>query len=178
MGFSRINAGRDLPGDVNVIIEISANSAPVKYEIDKDIDSITVDRILSTAMHYPCNYGYVPQTLCDDGDPLDVLVLSPHPLMVGSVIRVRPIGVLSMTDESGGDDKMLAVPISKLTNLYDHVREPADLEQGLLNMIGHFFSHYKDLEANKWAKVKDWGGSEQAAQVLHDSVKLYESDFA
>ncbi|MBF13179.1 MAG: inorganic diphosphatase [Legionellales bacterium] len=173
MGFSRIDAGREVPGDVNVIVEIAADSSPVKYEIDKNSDSIMVDRILSTAMHYPCNYGYVPQTLCDDGDPLDVLVLSPHPLLVGSVVRVRPIGVLSMTDESGGDDKMLAVPISKLTTIYDHIREPADLGKGILDMIGHFFSHYKDLEANKWAKVRDWGGSDLAAQVLQKSIEMY-----
>ena len=176
MGFSRITAGENMPDEVNVIIEISANSQPVKYEISKELDAVCVDRFLSTAMHYPCNYGYVPQTLCDDGDPIDVLVLTPHPLIVGSVVCVRPIGVLQMTDESGGDDKILAVPVSKLTKDYDYVREPSDLSQGLLDSIGHFFSHYKDLEANKWAKVKDWGGVDKAKKILSLSVEMYQSE--
>ena len=173
MSLNAINPGKDVPNDINVIIEIAANSAPVKYEVDKDSGALFVDRFLSTPMFYPANYGYVPQTLSDDGDPVDVLVVTPHPLLAGSVIRCRPVGVLNMTDEAGADAKILAVPISKLTKEYDDVKTYRDLSDGLIKSIVHFFEHYKDLETEKWVKIEDWSGPEAAHKEILASVELY-----
>ena len=170
MSLSDVKIGDNAPNEVNVIIEISANQAPVKYEIDKDTSMLHVDRFLSTAMHYPCNYGYIPQTLCDDGDPYDVLVITPYPIQAGSVITVRPIGVMVMTDEAGQDNKMLAVPISKLTKEYDHIQNPSDIAPAFLQKISHFFEHYKDLESEKWVKVDRWLDSEFAINDLKKSM--------
>jgi inorganic pyrophosphatase len=139
MSYNDIPAGKDLPNDINVIIEIPANHDPIKYEVDKDSDAIFVDRFVATPMFYPANYGYVPQTLSEDGDPLDVLVVAPYPVMPGSVIRSRVVGVLKMSDESGIDAKLLAVPHSKLTKIYDHVEEIEDLDQLLVQQIAHYF---------------------------------------
>jgi len=173
MILDRVNAGRDIPNDLNVIIEISANADPVKYEVDKETGALFVDRFLGTAMHYPCNYGYIPNTLCEDGDPLDVLVVTPFPLVTGCVVRCRPLGMLNMTDEKGEDAKLVAVPIKKQCPTYDKVESVADLPRILLDQIAHFFEHYKDLEPGKWAKVGDWGGLTEAIREIQQSVERY-----
>jgi inorganic pyrophosphatase len=165
MSFEKIPAGKSLPDDFNVVIEIPMNSG-IKYEIDKDTDALYVDRLVSVAMHYPCNYGYIPNTLCGDGDAADVLVVFPQPVQAGSVIRCRPLGVLKMTDEAGEDAKIVAVPHSKLTPIYDNVKSLSDLPEITLKQIEHFFEHYKDLEKGKWVKVAGWGDLEEARQEI------------
>jgi len=167
MNLDRVTPGRDVPNDVNVIVEIPMNADPIKYEIDKATGALFVDRFMSTAMHYPCNYGYVPHTLSGDGDPVDVLVISPLPLISGVVVRCRPIGMLRMQDEAGDDTKVLAVPIEKLTSVYRQVKSPRDVPQAQLAAITHFFQHYKDLEKGKWVKVVGWEGP----QAARDEVK-------
>lgn len=174
MSLDRVDTGKDVPNNVNVIIEIPAHSDPVKYEVDKDSGAVFVDRFMATAMFYPCNYGYVPHTLSEDGDPVDVLVVTPHALISGSVIRVRPVGVLKMTDESGVDAKILAMPISKLTDRYDHIQNISDVPESLLNQISHFFEHYKDLEKNKWVKIDGWGDIEDAKKEILSSIKRFD----
>lgn len=174
MNVDNIPAGKSVPDDINVIIEIPQNADPVKYEVDKDSGALLVDRFMFTAMHYPCNYGFVPHTLCGDGDPADVLVVAPFGVVPGSVVRCRPVGVLEMSDEAGEDAKIVAVPVSKLTPLYDHVHEPSDLPPLLLEQIGHFFEHYKDLEKGKWVKVEGWKGAEAARKELTDAVARHE----
>jgi len=169
-----VSSGSNLPNEINVIIEIPANSDPVKYELDKDTGAMFVDRFMSTAMHYPCNYGYVPHTLSADGDPVDVLVLTPYPLISGSVIRVRPVGVLKMTDESGDDAKVLAVPVDKLCKTYRSVQNFRDLSGEVLNRISHFFEHYKDLDEGKWVRVDGWYGIDEAKEEIMASVKMYQ----
>ncbi|MDF3054940.1 MAG: ppa [Gammaproteobacteria bacterium] len=173
MSYANVSPGKNPPDDVNAIIEIPANSAPVKYEIDKETNTLMVDRFLSTAMFYPCNYGYIPQTLSDDGDPLDLMVLTPEPLVHGSVIRCRPVGMLMMTDEAGIDAKILAVPVSKLTKRYDHVLSMDDLPRDQLAAIEHFFEQYKALESNKWVKVEGWKGLEVAQKEIMDGINRY-----
>lgn len=170
MDTTQISAGKDVPNDINVIIEIPAHSDPVKYEVDKDSGALFVDRFMATCMHYPCNYGYIPNTLSDDGDPADVLVVTPFPLVHGAVIRVRPVGMLKMTDESGEDAKILAVPVDKLSVLYRNVQQAEDLPALLLEQISHFFEHYKDLEAGKWVKVDGWADADAAKQEILDSI--------
>ncbi len=170
MSFSSIGPGKSVPDDVNVIIEIPAQSDPIKYEVDKDSGAIFVDRFMGTTMRYPCDYGYIPGTLAEDGDPLDMLVVTPFPLIPGAVIRCRPVAVLFMEDESGKDEKLIGVPVSKLTPLYDHVQGPDDLPQLLREQIKHFFEHYKDLEPGKWVKVAGWDGAEAAKKAILDSV--------
>ena len=170
MGLDLVKAGKDVPNDINVIIEISANGDPIKFEVDKDSGAVFVDRFLGTAMHYPCNYGYVPHTMAGDGDPVDVLVVSPFPLQPGVVIRCRPVGMLKMEDESGIDAKVVAVPVSKLTPLYDKVQTTDDLPELLLKQISHFFEHYKDLEPGKWVKVKGWGTVEDAREEIMSGI--------
>ncbi len=170
MSLNNVSSGKDIPNDVNVIIEIPALSEPVKYEVDKDSGALFVDRFIGTAMHYPCNYGYIPNTLSDDGDPADVLVITPIPLRAGSVVRCRFIGVLDMTDESGRDEKLLAVPIAKMTAEYNHIKEATDLPPSILDKIKHFFEHYKDLEAGKWVKVEGWGNAAKAEQTIEKAV--------
>lgn len=174
MGLKDITCGKDVPNEINVVIEIPMQAAPVKYEVDKDTGALLVDRFMTTAMFYPANYGYVPQTLSDDGDPVDVLVVTPHPLISGSVIRCRPVGMLKMTDESGEDAKVLAVPVNKLTKLYDAVNDYQALPQPLLASIEHFFTHYKDLEEGKWVKVEGWKGPEAALEEIKSSVARHE----
>lgn len=173
MSLNTVPAGKHLPDDINVIIEIPANSPPVKYEVDKDSGALFVDRFMATAMFYPANYGYIPNTLSEDGDPVDVLVVTPIPLLAGSVIRCRPVGVLKMTDEAGADAKLLAVPVSKLSKEYDRVESYQDLSSGLLKAIEHFFEHYKDLEPEKWVKVEGWEGIEAARQEIIASAERY-----
>ncbi len=174
MSFEKVPAGKSLPDDFYVVIEIPMNSA-IKYEIDKDADALFVDRLVSTAMHYPANYGYIPNTLCGDGDAADVLVLFPQAVQAGSVIRCRPIAVLKMTDEAGEDAKILAVPHDKLTTLYSHVKTAADLPPVVLSQIEHFFEHYKDLEKGKWVKVGGWGDLEAARKEIMDAAERYQA---
>jgi len=175
MNLENVSAGKNVPDEINVVIEIPAHSDPVKYEVDKDTGAMFVDRFMSTPMFYPCNYGYVPQTLSEDGDPVDVLVVTPIPLINGSVIRCRPVGILNMIDEAGRDGKLVAVPVAKLSNLYDHVQTVDDLPAPLLAQIGHFFEHYKDLEAGKWVKVEEWAGVDAAKAEITNSVARFES---
>ena len=175
MGLERVPAGRDVPDEVNVIIEIPMNSEPVKYEVDKISGAIFVDRVLTTPMRYPCNYGYIPHTLSGDGDPADVLVLIPLPLIPGSVIRVRPIGMLSMEDEAGEDTKLLAVPIVKTFSAYAHINAIDDVPESMRDRIRHFFEHYKDLEKGKWVKVRGWEGVEAAKREIVESVERYDA---
>lgn len=171
--LQEMNAGKQAPDEINVIIEIPTQGDPVKYEVDKATGVMCVDRFLNTAMFYPCNYGYVPATLSDDGDPVDVLVLTPCPLITGSLIRCRPVGMLEMTDEKGNDAKILAVPVDKLSQLYSHIKGPTDVAPQLLATISHFFEHYKDLEPGKWVKVLGWVGVAEAKAEIEASIKRY-----
>ena len=162
MSLNNIPPGKNAPEQFNVVIEIPMNADPIKYEVDKESGALFVDRFMTTAMHYPCNYGYIPQTLSDDGDPVDVLVITPFPLSPGVVVTCRAVGVLKMEDEAGGDAKLLAVPIDKILPIYTHWQKPEDINQMRLKAIQHFFEHYKDLEAGKWVKIQGWEGPEAA----------------
>ena len=173
MNLDRIPAGKDLPNDFNVVIEISANSAPVKYEVDKETGCVFVDRFLGTAMHYPVNYGYVPKTLSGDGDPVDVLVMTPFPLPSGVVVPCRALGILEMEDEAGVDGKVLAVPTQKLLPAYDKINTLGDIHDLVLQQIAHFFEHYKDLEKGKWVKVLGWKGLDAAHKEIVDGIAAY-----
>lgn len=175
MSLDRVSSGKSVPDDLNVIIEIPAHSDPIKYEVDKESGAMFVDRFMATAMFYPTNYGYVPHTLSLDGDPVDVLVVTPIPLRTGTVIRCRPLGMLNMTDESGVDAKIIAVPVKKLTPLYDRVKNYLDLPQLLLDQVAHFFEHYKDLEPGKWVKIESWVGLEEARQEILEGIKRYQA---
>lgn len=170
MNISKISVGKNPPHELNVIIEVPMGSEPVKYEIDKDSGAVFVDRFLGTSMFYPCNYGFVPHTLSDDGDPIDVLVLCNQRLIPGCVIPVRPIGVLMMEDESGMDEKILAVPTSKMTPLHDHQHTYTDVPELQLKQIEHFFTHYKDLEKGKWVKIAGWKGVEEAKKIIEEAI--------
>lgn len=176
MILDRVSSGKNVPNDVNVVIEIPSHSDPVKYEVDKETGAMFVDRFMGTAMHYPCNYGYVPQTLSEDGDPVDVLVVTPIPVISGAVIRVRPLGMLCMTDEAGKDSKIVAVPIDKLSNLYTHMNSVRDLPKALLDSISHFFDHYKDLEPGKWVKIDGWVDTEEAKHEILESIERYKAE--
>ena len=173
MSVSDVSAGKKLPQEFNVIIEIPMYGDPVKYEVDRNSGAFFVDRFMSIAMRYPCNYGYIPKTLLSDGDPIDVLVVCPFPLPVGVVVTCRPVGLLRMEDENGQDDKVLAVPIGKLTSLYDRIASPNDLPESLLNQISHFFAHYKDLEPGRFARVGDFEGSAVAEEEISRSEVAY-----
>ena len=170
MDLSRIPVGKDAPHDINVVIEIPLGGQPIKYEVDKDSGAMFVDRFLHTAMHYPVNYGFVPHTLSNDGDPVDVMVVSQIGVTVGAVLRSRPIGVLLMEDESGKDEKILAVPHTKLHPYYDEVKSYKDLPTILLQQIEHFFAHYKDLEPGKWVKVTGWGDAAVAERLIQEGM--------
>ncbi|PAV25381.1 inorganic pyrophosphatase [Tamilnaduibacter salinus] len=173
MNFDNIPAGKNPPEDIFVAIEIPANSSPVKYEIDKDMGALLVDRFMATPMFYPCNYGFIPHTLADDGDPLDVLVIAPYPVQPGSIIRARPVGVLNMEDEAGGDAKLVAVPHDKLTKAYSDVKDVDDIPQLLRDQIQHFFENYKTLEPGKWVKVQNWDNADAARKAVEESVANY-----
>ena len=173
MNLDRVTSGRNLPDDFNVIIEIPQHGEPIKYEMDKETGAMFVDRFMSTAMHYPCNYGYIPHTLSQDGDPVDVLVITPVPLITGVVVRCRPVGMLKMTDEAGPDAKLIAVPVEKLLPVYRNIRTPEDLAPELLRQIEHFFNHYKDLEAGKWVKTEGWAGIDAARAEINASAQRY-----
>ena len=174
MSLNDVNSGRDVPNDFNVIIEIPMNADPIKYEVDKDSGAIFVDRFMGTAMHYPCNYGYVPKTMSDDGDPVDVLVITPFALIPGVVVRCRPLGMLKMSDEAGGDAKVLAVPVDKVLSIYSHWQKPEDLNDLRLQQIQHFFEHYKDLEKGKWVKIEGWVGPEEAKLEILNGIAAYQ----
>ena len=173
MSLHNVSPGPRAPDEFNVIIEIPMNADPIKYEVDKESGALFVDRFMTTAMHYPCNYGYVPQTLSEDGDPVDALVITPFALVPGVVVRCRPIGLLKMADEAGRDTKLLTVPIEKLTPLYRHVQAARDLPDLTLSQIAHFFAHYKDLEPGKWVKVEEWGSPEEAKREIQEAVKRF-----
>lgn len=173
MSFSNIPAGKSLPDDIYVAIEIPANHAPIKYEIEKEYDALFVDRFMATPMFYPANYGFIPQTLSEDGDPLDVLVVTPYPVAPGSVIRARPVGILNMSDEAGKDAKLIAVPHDKLSALYKNVKEYSDLPELLIKQIEHFFENYKDLEPGKWVKVDGWAGADAARAEILKAAAAY-----
>ncbi|MCC5792449.1 MAG: inorganic diphosphatase [Legionellaceae bacterium] len=175
MGLNQIKAGGKLPEEINVVIEIPMRGEPVKYEVDKESGSLFVDRFMATAMFYPANYGYVPQTLSEDGDPVDVLVVTPVPLISGAVIPCRPVGMLKMTDESGVDAKLIAVPLAKLSRLYDQVQSCHDLPSSLIHSIEHFFAHYKDLEEGKWVKIEGWDGPDAARREILASVERFKA---
>jgi inorganic pyrophosphatase len=175
MSLNNVNAGRDVPNDFNVVIEIPMNGDPIKYEVDKESGAIFVDRFMGTAMHYPCNYGYIPNTIADDGDPCDVLVMTPFPLLPGVVVRCRVLGVLKMTDEAGGDAKILAAPIEKLLPLYSNLQTHEDVPELTRRQIQHFFEHYKDLEKGKWVKVEGWAGPDAAKEEILNGVKAFEA---
>lgn len=172
MNLDRVGSGKNLPEDINVIIEIPSHSDPVKYEVDKETGALFVDRFMNTAMFYPCNYGYVPHTLSDDGDPVDVLVVSPYALISGSVVACRPVGMLKMTDESGEDAKVIAVPHD---TMYDDVQDVNDLSPRLLDQLAHFFEHYKDLEKNKWVRIEGWVNKEEAKAEIVASVERFQA---
>ncbi len=170
MRIDAISIGKNPPDEVNVIIEVPVGGEPIKYEMDKDAGTLVVDRFLYTAMRYPGNYGFIPHTLSDDGDPCDVLVANTRAIVPGAVIAVRPVGVLFMEDEAGGDEKIIAVPTSKLTQRYDKVVNYSDLPEITLQQIQHFFEHYKDLEPNKWVKVLRWGNAEDARKLILEGI--------
>lgn len=170
MDYTKISPGKDLPNDINVVIEIPANTAPVKYEIDKESGAIFIDRFVHTPMHYPCHYGFIPQTLADDGDPLDVCIIADFPVIPGSVMRVRPIGVLIMEDEKGMDEKIIAVPHHKVYSKYDGVDSYKSLPEITIQQIKHFFEHYKDLEKGKWVKVIRWDDVIEAKKIIEATV--------
>ncbi|MDQ7091893.1 MAG: inorganic diphosphatase [Methylococcales bacterium] len=174
MSPKNVTLNTESPNEIEVIIEIPANSDPVKYEIDKDSGALVVDRFMGTAMQYPANYGYIPETLSDDGDPVDVLVIAPAALLSGSVVRCRPIGLLKMVDEAGDDPKILAVPIEKLTPYYNRVHSYADIMEEKLAKIAHFFEHYKDLEPGKWVKIEGWGDVDEAKQEIIASIARHQ----
>ena len=173
MNLDRVGPGKNPPDEINVIIEIPIQGDPVKYEIDKDTGAMFVDRFLNTSMRYPCNYGYIPHTLAQDGDPVDVIIASPMPLIHGSVLPCRPIGILDMEDEQGDDGKVLAVPTDKVSKFHRDVYSPEDVQPALLDLISHFFEHYKDLEPNKWVTVKGWLGKDEAKQEILASIERY-----
>ena len=173
MGLERVTTGTDVPRQINVVIEIPKDAEPVKYEVNKESGAIFVDRVLSTPMRYPCNYGYVPHTLGGDGDPLDALVILPLPLVPGSVIRCRPVGMLRMTDEAGADEKLLVVPHSKVFAGYDRVADIDQVSAHWLERIGHFFAHYKDLEKGKWVKIDGWDNVASAMREIEAGVVRY-----
>lgn len=175
MTIEKVTAGDQAPDVFNVIIEIPMNADPIKYEVDKESGALFVDRFMGTAMNYPCNYGYIPKTLSDDGDPVDVLVITPFPLVHGVVVRCRPLGILKMIDEAGGDSKVLAVPEEKILHIYDHWKSHEDINPHRLKQIQHFFEHYKDLEEGKWVKIIGWGGIDEAKAEITNGIKNYKA---
>jgi inorganic pyrophosphatase len=175
MRLDAIAIGNDPPRDINVIVEVPVGGEPIKYEMDKASGTLFVDRFLYTPMRYPGNYGFVPHTLSADGDPIDVLICNTRTIVPGAVVNCRPIGVLIMEDEGGGDEKVVAVPSSKLTQRYDKVLSYSDLPPISINQIEHFFSHYKDLEPGKWAKIHHWGGVDEAHRQITEAIERAKS---
>jgi inorganic pyrophosphatase len=171
MRIDAVSIGKNPPEDVNVIVEVPVGGHPIKYEMDKEAGTLVVDRFLYTPMTYPGNYGFVPHTLSEDGDPIDVLIANTRPIFPGAVINVRPVGVLKMQDDSGGDEKIIAVPSPKLTKRYLNVHNYTDLPQITLEQIRHFFEHYKDLEPGKWARIIGWGDAAEARQFIREAIE-------
>jgi inorganic pyrophosphatase len=171
MRIEAISIGRNPPHEVNVLVEVPVGGEPVKYELDKEAGTLVVDRFLYTSMRYPGNYGFIPHTLSDDGDPCDVLIANQRAIIPGAIISVRPVGVLRMEDEAGGDEKIIAVPVPKLTRRYEDVWNYTDLPDILSKQIEHFFTHYKDLEPGKWTKVLGWGDADVARQLILDGIE-------
>ncbi len=178
MNITNVPIGKNPPEHINVIIEVPMGSDPVKYEMDKESGAIFVDRFIGTSMSYPCNYGFIPHTLSDDGDPVDCLVISQFPVIPGAVIACRPIGVLLMEDESGKDEKILCVPVEKLDPSYKDLTSYEDLPEAFINRITHFFEHYKDLESGKWVKVTGWDGVAKSCQLIDEAIKRLNSKAA
>ncbi len=175
MRLEDLPLGKNPPHEVNVVVEVPVGGEPIKYEIHKESGALMVDRFLYTAMRYPGNYGFIPHTLSDDGDPCDVVIANSRALLPGCVIAVRPVGVLKMQDEAGGDEKIVAVPAPKLTRRYEHVQEYTDLPEITLQQIQHFFEHYKDLEPGKWVKVTGWGDAAEARSLISESIARYDA---
>ncbi len=171
MRIDALKPGNNPPDDINVIIEVPVGGEPIKYEMDKASGALFVDRFLYTPMRYPGNYGFVPHTLSADGDPIDVLVCNTRAIVPGGVINCRPVGVMVMEDDGGGDEKIIAVPSTKLTKRYDNVKTYTDLPQILLDQIEHFFAHYKDLEPGKWVKIDHWGHVDEAKKLIRDALQ-------
>jgi len=171
MRLDAIAIGKNPPEDINVVVEVAIGGEPIKYEMDKEAGTLVVDRFLYTPMRYPGNYGFVPHTLSDDGDPIDVLIANTRPIVPGAVINVRPVGVLKMEDDGGIDEKIIAVPSTKLTRRYEKVVNYSDLPQITLDQIKHFFEHYKDLEPGKWVKIAGWGDAAEARQLIQEAVE-------
>ena len=178
MSLDNVTPGKNVPDAFNVVIEIPMNADPIKYEVDKETGAIFVDRFMSTAMHYPTNYGYVPKTISGDGDPVDVLVITPVPLIPGVVVPCRAIGILKMQDEAGEDGKVLAVPTDKILSIYTQWQKPEDLNPMRLKTISHFFEHYKDLEPGKWVKVLGWEGIDAAKKEITDGIEAFKKSNA
>ena len=178
MSLDNVTPGKKVPENFNVIIEIPMNADPIKYEVDKETGAIFVDRFMGTAMHYPCNYGYIPKTIAGDGDPVDVLVITPFPLIPGVVVSCRALGVLQMQDEAGDDAKLLAVPEDRILSIYSHWESSDDINQMRLQQIQHFFEHYKDLEVGKWVKIIGWEGPEAAKKEILDGIANYQKENA
>ena len=171
MRLDAVSIGRDPPNEVNVIVEVPVGGEPIKYEMDKESGALIVDRFLYTPMRYPGNYGFIPHTLSDDGDPCDVLVVNQRGIIPGAVLAVRPVGVLKMQDEAGGDEKIIAVPVPRLTRRYEKVHNYSDLPEITVHQIEHFFEHYKDLETEKWVKPLGWGDAENAKRIILEGVE-------
>ena len=178
MSLDNVRPGDQAPEIFNVIIEIPMNADPIKYEVDKETGAIFVDRFMGTSMHYPTNYGYVPKTISGDGDPVDVLVITPFPLLPGVVVPCRPLGILKMTDEGGEDGKVLAVPSNKILPIYSGWNKPEDMNPMRLKTIAHFFEHYKDLEEGKWVKIQGWDGPDAARKEIMDGIANYNKQTA
>ena len=170
MRLDAISIGKNPPQEVNVVIEVPIGGEPIKYEMDKESGALIVDRFLYTAMRYPGNYGFIPHTLSEDGDPCDVIIANTRAIIPGAVMSCRVVGVLLMEDEAGGDEKIIAVPSTKLTRRYEKVQNYSDLPDITLQQIEHFFSHYKDLEKEKWVRVLGWGDAEKAFQIITESI--------
>jgi inorganic pyrophosphatase len=171
MDVEAVSIGKNPPYEVNVVIEVPIGGEPIKYEMDKNVGALVVDRFLYTSMRYPGNYGFIPHTLSDDGDPCDVIIANTRAIIPGAIMSCKVVGVLLMEDEAGGDEKILAVPSAKLTQRYANVKSYVDLPEITLKQIEHFFAHYKDLEPGKWAKIIGWGGPEQAHKLINDSIE-------
>jgi inorganic pyrophosphatase len=170
MDINKIAVGPNPPHEINVIVEVPLRSDPIKYEFDKAAGAIVVDRFLYTTMFYPCNYGFIPHTLAEDGDPVDVMVMGRMPVLPGAVLPARPIGVLRMRDEAGPDEKILAVPLSRITRLWERVQTYHDVAEIELQRIAHFFTHYKDLEPDKWVELEGWGEPEEAQRLIMEAM--------
>jgi inorganic pyrophosphatase len=178
MRLEMLPIGKNPPEEVNVVVEVPVGGEPIKYEIHKESGAIVVDRFLYTAMRYPGNYGFIPHTLSEDGDPCDVIIANQRGLLPGCVIAVRPVGVLKMQDEAGGDEKIVAVPAPRLSRRYEHVHDYSDLPEITRQQIQHFFEHYKDLEPGKWVKVAGWGNAAEAKRLISEGIARYDADQA